>query len=115
MARASKNSRISYTFDGISDRLDRFGNVTNGITPRRWLDQCNPGLSHLITETLGGSKTVWLKDLTKLTGLLKHIDDHKFHKKWAEVKHHNKQRLAHFIEQSMGVKLNTHALFDIQV
>ncbi|KAG8982977.1 Non-essential glycogen phosphorylase, partial [Tulasnella sp. 427] len=93
----------------------KFGNVTNGITPRRWLDQCNPGLSALITETLGGDKTKWLKDLTKLEGLLAHIDDPAFQKKWADAKLQNKQRLAGFIEQTMGVKLNTSALFDIQV
>ncbi|KAG8972721.1 Non-essential glycogen phosphorylase [Tulasnella sp. 425] len=93
----------------------KFGNVTNGITPRRWLDQCNPGLSALITETLGGDKTKWLKDLTKLDGLLPHADDPAFQKKWADVKLQNKQRLAHFIEQTMGVKLNTSALFDVQV
>ncbi|KAG8941623.1 Non-essential glycogen phosphorylase [Tulasnella sp. 424] len=95
--------------------IHRFGNVTNGITPRRWLDQCNPGLSALITETLGGDKTQWLKDLTKLEGLLPHADDPAFQKKWADVKLQNKQRLAHFIERTMGVKLNTSALFDVQV
>ncbi|KIO21097.1 glycosyltransferase family 35 protein [Tulasnella calospora MUT 4182] len=93
----------------------KFGNVTNGITPRRWLDQCNPGLSSLITETLGGDKTKWLKDLSKLEGLLSHIDDPAFQKKWADVKLQNKQRFAQFIEQTMGVKLNTSALFDVQV
>ncbi|KAG8974355.1 Non-essential glycogen phosphorylase [Tulasnella sp. 425] len=93
----------------------KFGNVTNGITPRRWLDQCNPGLSALITETLGGDKTKWLKDLTKLQGLLPHADDPAFQKKWADVKLRNKQRLSQFIEQTMGVKLNTSALFDVQV
>jgi len=93
----------------------KFGNVTNGITPRRWLDQCNPDLSALITETLGGDKTKWLKDLPKLEGLLAHIDDAAFQKKWADVKTANKKKLAHFIEQTMGVKLNTSALFDVQV
>ncbi|KIO32940.1 glycosyltransferase family 35 protein [Tulasnella calospora MUT 4182] len=94
---------------------DKFGNVTNGITPRRWLDQCNPGLSALITETLGGEKSEWLKDLKKLQGLLAHAKDPVFQKKWADVKTQNKERLAHFIEQTLGVKLNTSALFDIQV
>jgi starch phosphorylase len=93
----------------------KFGNVTNGITPRRWLDQCNPGLSKLITETLGGEKTKWLKDLTQLEGLLKHVEDPAFRKKWHVVKKENKERLAHFIETTMGVKLNTEALFDVQV
>ncbi|KAG2742789.1 UDP-Glycosyltransferase/glycogen phosphorylase [Suillus brevipes Sb2] len=52
-------------FYGVS----KFGNVTNGITPRWWLDQCNPGLSRLITMTLDIEKSVWPKDLTKLEGL----------------------------------------------
>ncbi|KAG8852598.1 Non-essential glycogen phosphorylase [Tulasnella sp. 330] len=93
----------------------KFGNVTNGITPRRWLDQCNPELSALITHTLGGDKTKWLKDLSKLEGLLKHVDEKSFQKKWMDVKLANKKKLAHFLEQTMGVKVNTAALFDVQV
>lgn len=64
---------------------------------------------------MGGEKTKWLKDLTKLEGLLAHIDDPVFQKKWADVKLQNKQRFAQFIEQTMGVKLNASALFDVQV
>lgn len=93
----------------------RFSNVTNGITPRRWLDQCNPDLSALITETLGIERNVWLKDLYKLEGLLKHVDDAAFQKKWAVVKRQNKERLAHFVERQMGVKVDTEAMFDVQI
>ncbi|EIM84344.1 glycosyltransferase family 35 protein [Stereum hirsutum FP-91666 SS1] len=93
----------------------RFSNVTNGITPRRWLDQCNPDLSALITETLGLERNVWLKDLFKLEGLLKHVDDTAFQKKWAVVKRQNKERLAHFVEKQMGVKVDTDAMFDVQI
>lgn len=93
----------------------RFSNVTNGITPRRWLDQCNPGLSELITETLKIPKTDWLKDLFKLEGLLQHADDPAFQKKWAVVKRQNKERLAHFVEKLMGVKVDADAMFDVQV
>lgn len=93
----------------------RFSNVTNGITPRRWLDQCNPDLSALITETLGLERNVWLKDLFKLEGLLKHVDDTAFQKKWAVVKRQNKERLAHFVERQMGVKVDTDAMFDVQI
>lgn len=98
-------------------RMDgcRFSNVTNGITPRRWLDQCNPDLSALITETLGLERNVWLKDLFKLEGLLKHVDDTAFQKKWAVVKRQNKERLAHFVERQMGVKVDTDAMFDVQI
>lgn len=73
------------------------------VTPRRWLDQCNPLLSNLITETLKLKKEVWLKDLYKLQGLLEHVDDPTFQKKWAAVKQSNKERLAHHVETTLGV------------
>jgi starch phosphorylase len=98
-------------FFGIS----KFGNVTNGITPRRWLDQCNPNLSALITETLKIPKGVWLKDLYKLEGLLKFADDPLFQKKWAAIKQTNKERLAQYVQKTLGVKVNTRAMFDIHV
>jgi starch phosphorylase len=98
-------------FSGIS----KFGNVTNGITPRRWLDQCNPALSNLITETLKIPKGTWLKDLYKLEGLLKYAEDPQFQKKWAAVKQTNKQRLANYVESTLGVKVNANAMFDVQV
>lgn len=113
----------------------RFSNVTNGstspffhsfssaavlttaspVTPRRWLDQCNPGLSNLISETLQLPKATFLKDLTKLEGLLKHVDEPAFLKKWAAVKQSNKERLAHYVETTFGLKVNTHAMFDVQI
>lgn len=93
----------------------RFQNVTNGITPRRWLDQCNPLLSNLITETLGIKKEVWLKDLFKVEGLLKYADDPEFQKKWAAVKRSNKERLALYVENTLGVRVNSEAMFDVQV
>jgi starch phosphorylase len=85
------------------------------VTPRRWLDQCNPGLSALITETLKIPKSEWLKDLKKLEGLLEFADDPKFQKKWAAIKQTNKERLAHYVETTLGVKVNTKAMFDVQV
>ncbi|GBE87017.1 Glycogen phosphorylase [Sparassis crispa] len=98
-------------FYGVS----KFSNVTNGITPRRWLDQCNPSLSNLISETLKLPKAVFLKDLYKLDGLLEHIDDPTFQKKWAAIKQSNKERLAHHIETTLGFRINTHAMFDVQI
>ncbi|EPQ56072.1 hypothetical protein GLOTRDRAFT_27930, partial [Gloeophyllum trabeum ATCC 11539] len=95
--------------------VSKFSNVTNGITPRRWLDQCNPGLSQLITETLKVPRNVWLKDLYKLEGLLKYVDDPSFQKKWAAVKQSNKERLAHYVQTTLGHTVNTKAMFDVQV
>lgn len=92
---------------------DKFMNITNGITPRRWLHQANPGLSALIASKLGGRE--FLKDLTLLDKLEAYLDDKKFKKDWAEVKHANKARLAELILDTRGIKVNPKALFDIQV
>ncbi len=77
--------------------------------------KCNPGLSKLITETLGISKSEWLKDLTKLEGLLKYVDDEEFQEKWTAIKQQNKERLAHHVEQTVGTTINTKAMFDVQI
>jgi starch phosphorylase len=89
--------------------------VTNGITPRRWLDQCNPELSRLITVTLNIDKSVWLKDLTKLEGLLDFVEDEDFREDWAAVKQANKERLAHHMQVNLGLNVNTKAMFDVQI
>ncbi len=93
---------------------DKFVNVTNGITPRRWLHQANPGLSALIASKAGGPE-VFLKDLTQLNKIELSVNDPEFRKAWAEIKLANKQRLANFIKSAMGVEVNPHALFDVQV
>lgn len=92
---------------------DRFFNVTNGVTPRRWLHQANPRLSELIASKLGGYG--YLKDLPRLTELEKHLDDKDFRREWQEIKIANKVRLAKYIKETNGVVLNPQALFDIQV
>ena len=92
---------------------DKFTNVTNGITPRRWLHQANPRLSELIASKVGGDG--YLKDLTLLNKLEAYVDDKQFRKEWAEIKYGNKVRLAQHIKQSTGVGVNPKALFDIQV
>ncbi|CAG8715112.1 10769_t:CDS:10, partial [Funneliformis mosseae] len=91
----------------------KFENKTNGITPRRWLHQANPKLSDLITETLGNKD--WLKNLYLLKGLEKCVDKKDFRKRWVDVKHSNKARLAKYIEKSTGIIVNPNALFDVQV
>ena len=92
---------------------DKFTNVTNGITPRRWLHQANPRLSELIASKLGGHE--FLKDLTLLNKLEHFLDDKDFRKEWSEIKYANKVRLAKHIRDTTGVVVNPKALFDIQV
>jgi starch phosphorylase len=92
---------------------DKFTNVTNGITPRRWLHQANPRLSELIASKLGGYD--YLKDLTLLHKLEKFVNDQDFRKEWQEIKYANKVRLAKHIKDTTGISVNPAALFDIQV
>jgi glycogen phosphorylase len=92
---------------------DKFTNVTNGITPRRWLHQANPRLSELIASKTGGYN--FLKDLTELNKLELFLEDKAFRKEWAEIKYANKVRLAKHIKTTTGVTVNPAALFDIQV
>lgn len=91
---------------------DRILNQTNGITPRRWLYECNPLLADLITETIGDA---WVKDLEHIAALAPHADDKSFRKKFAAVKAENKVRLAAFIKQQTGIVVNPTSLFDVQI
>ncbi|XDG07095.1 hypothetical protein ABKA04_006710 [Annulohypoxylon sp. FPYF3050] len=92
---------------------DKFTNVTNGITPRRWLHQANPRLSELIASKTGGYD--FLKDLTLLNKLEEFVDDKTFRKEWAEIKYANKVRLAKYIKNTTDITVNPSALFDVQV
>ncbi|KAK8090964.1 glycogen phosphorylase [Apiospora phragmitis] len=92
---------------------DKFTNVTNGITPRRWLHQANPRLSELIASKTGGHE--FLKDLTQLNKLELSIDDAAFRKEWAEIKYANKVRLTKYIKKTLDTTVNPTALFDVQV
>jgi len=90
----------------------RFRNVTNGVTPRRWLNQCNPDLTALISEVVPGH---WLYHLEKLQGLVPHAQDPAFRQRWHEVKQANKQRLAAYVHRKLGMECSINALFDVQV
>ncbi|KAI8391314.1 glycosyl transferase [Radiomyces spectabilis] len=92
---------------------EKFINITNGITPRRWLYQANPSLRNLITETLKSEE--WVTKLDLLQGLKKYADDADFQKRWMDVKHKNKERLAKWIQKNMDITVSPDALFDIQV
>jgi starch phosphorylase len=87
-------------------------NVTNGITPRRWLNQANPGLTSLIEKAIGPD---FKKDLTHIKKITPLADDADFRNAFAQVKQANKLRLAAKIEKVTGVKLNTESLFDVQI
>ncbi|KAK9849013.1 hypothetical protein WJX84_009521 [Apatococcus fuscideae] len=92
---------------------EKFQNKTNGVTPRRWLAYCNPGLSKLITETLGSNE--WIAKTDQLAGLRKFSDDKAFQKKWRSIKLENKQRLADLIKSRVGISVPTNALYDVQI
>jgi glycogen phosphorylase len=91
---------------------NKITNVTNGITPRRWLNQCNQGLTALITMAIGNE---FQKDLTQLKKLEPLADDKDFRAAFRAVKLANKERLAKRIEALTGVQLNTNSLFDVQI
>jgi glycogen phosphorylase len=91
---------------------DRINNKTNGVTPRRWLNGCNPGLSGLIRESIGEG---FLDDAEKLVALEPFAADSAFQTKFAKIKQANKERLAALVRQRVGVRIDPKALFDIQI
>lgn len=91
---------------------NKFTNMTNGITPRRWLNQANPDLSALISKAIGDG---FKKDLTGLKKLTPLVEDKDFRAAFRAVKHQNKVRLADKIETLTGIKLNPNSIFDTQI
>jgi glycogen phosphorylase len=91
---------------------DRINNKTNGVTPRRWLMQCNPGLTRLITDRIGPE----FKDNTEaLRKLDAHADDSSFQEQFAKVKRKNKEMLGELIRERMGIVVSPDAMFDVQI
>jgi starch phosphorylase len=91
----------------------KFLNVTNGVTPRRWIVLSNPGLSDLISKNIGDT---WPSNLeTELKKLEPFADDAGFQKKWQKVKKDNKSHLAAIIRERTGIVVDPDSLFDIQV
>lgn len=91
----------------------KFINVTNGVTPRRWLNQCNPKLSSWITKNLGSDN--WLKHLHMLGDLKSLADDANAQKAIMEIKYAAKVRLADHVKRATGIDIDPSFMFDIQV
>jgi starch phosphorylase len=91
---------------------EKFTNKTNGITPRRWLRNANPGLSGLITEAIGDA---WVKDLERLRALEPFAGDPAFQQQWRAVKLANKAPVLREVEATQGIILRPDAIFDVQV
>ena len=91
---------------------EKFNNKTNGVTPRRWLAMCNPGLRTLIEETIDDT---WVTRLEQLERLAPHAESRVFRRRWREIKQQNKARLARMVKDDCDVEFDTDALFDVQV
>lgn len=91
---------------------ERFNNKTNGVTPRRWLAQANPPLASLLDQRLGKG---WRRDLSQLEALRPMAAQPPFARAFRHAKRENKLRLANWVEQHMGLVLDTDAMFDVQV
>jgi glycogen phosphorylase len=91
---------------------DKFINVTNGITPRRWLNECNPELSSLITKHIGKN---WLTHLDELKKLIPLAKDKNFQQDFVKIKNDNKEQLIELIESRVSIKVRKDSLFDVQI
>ena len=92
---------------------DRFLNVTNGVTPRRWIEIANPPLANLLDNYLGESD--WRLHLDKLTKLNDLADDANVQAAFAQVKRQAKERLADYVARELNIHINPDALFDVQI
>jgi starch phosphorylase len=96
------------------DRLypGKIVNMTNGITPRRWLNQANPRLAELISAQIGKG---WIKELSQLKQLVPLAEDAAFRARYSAIKRGNKVRLAALIKQRLNLDVNVDSLFDVQI
>ena len=91
---------------------EKFTNITNGVTPRRWLKACNPRLAKLLDNTIG---TTWPTQLTELAKLKAYADDPAMQDAFMAIKQQNKAELATEVKKLTGVDIDPHALFDVQI
>ncbi|HPA72844.1 MAG TPA: glycogen/starch/alpha-glucan phosphorylase, partial [Spirochaetota bacterium] len=90
----------------------KFNNKTNGITQRRWLKLCNPGLASLVTSKIGDG---WASDLYEMKKLVPLADDRDFQARWDAVKKENKERLAEYVWRKNAVRIDVNSIFDCQI
>ena len=112
---AALHSRLLTTqlFRDFSEHTPaKFNNKTNGVSPRRWLAHCNPGLSQLITQAIGPD---WLEDLGQIRRLAEYQNDEGFLARWGEVRLTNKKQLARYVRAVTGVEFAPQMLVDVQV
>uniref|UniRef100_A0A670HKP8 Alpha-1,4 glucan phosphorylase n=1 Tax=Podarcis muralis TaxID=64176 RepID=A0A670HKP8_PODMU len=110
---AKIHSEIVKSFKDFAEvEPEKFQNKTNGITPRRWLLLCNPGLAELIAEKIGEE---YIKDLSQLTKLHRFANDELFIREVSKVKQENKVKFAQYLEKEYKVKINPASMFDVQV
>ena len=91
---------------------ERFNNKTNGVTPRRWLQLCNPGLSALITDAIGDG---WVADLSELSKLRAFTEDNGFRDDFRKAKRNAKRQFCDWLRQSTGQTVDPESIFDCQV
>ncbi|MEB3359382.1 MAG: glycogen/starch/alpha-glucan phosphorylase [Synechococcales bacterium] len=91
---------------------EKFYNVTNGVTPRRWMVQSNPRMAIAIGHRIGGS---WINNLDDLRQLEQHAEDWNFRQEWRQIKLEIKRDLAAYIRKRTGILVNPESMFDVQV
>jgi starch phosphorylase len=91
---------------------EKFKNMTNGVTPRRWMVLSNPRLATLLTSRLGSG---WVHDLEKLRKLESMMGDEELTNEWRAIKQYNKQRLADYIHRTLGITTDPASMFDVMV
>ena len=91
---------------------NKFNNKTNGITHRRWFNNCNPELADYITSLIGDS---WITNPSDLEKLMEFVDDKKVLRKIVKIKENNKVRFANFVKEHNGIEVDTKSIFDTQV
>lgn len=91
---------------------EKFNNKTNGITFRRWLMHCNPGLTELIEKLIGNG---FKSDAEKLQDLIKYVDDEEVLQQLLDIKHDNKVELKNYLKKAQNIDIDENSIFDIQI